>query len=99
MSHCCPKTWIKFFKAVCDEQRHAILDCVRKNEKIKVGDIVKKMKISQPTVSHHLKILCDAEIVVSEKKGKEVFYSLHEKSIIKCCSGFMERFHPKTKKE
>lgn len=98
MSKCCPKEWMKFFKAICDEHRQEILDHVRKQGRVNVGDIVKKMKLSQPTVSHHLKILCDAEVVFSEKKGKEVFYSVNEKNIFSCCQGFMKHFSCKGKK-
>ncbi|NIA01835.1 MAG: metalloregulator ArsR/SmtB family transcription factor [Nitrospirae bacterium] len=98
MAHPSPKSCLKFFKAVCDDHRHKILEHLKKLGKVNAGDIVKKVKLSQPTVSHHLKILCEAKIINSEKKGKEVFYSLNEDSIHNCCHSFMNRFSCKKKK-
>ncbi|MCH7586624.1 MAG: helix-turn-helix transcriptional regulator [Chloroflexi bacterium] len=38
--------------------------------------IAKELEVPQPTVSHHLKILRDTELVQAEKRGRNVFYSL-----------------------
>ncbi|MDQ2853606.1 MAG: metalloregulator ArsR/SmtB family transcription factor [Chloroflexota bacterium] len=40
--------------------------------------------VSQPTVSHHLKVLRDAGVVVSERRGTNIYYSL--------APGFADRF-------
>ncbi len=89
---CCPKEWMKFFKAAHDENRQKILRMLREKGSLTAGEIVKKMKLSQPTVSHHLKILCEAEIVKAEKKQREVHYSLAKDNIASCCTGFMKYF-------
>jgi len=89
---CCPKEWMKFFKAVHDENRQKILQLLRKHGEMNASDIVKKMKLSQPTVSHHLKILCGAEILKAKKKQKEVYYTLAHDNIASCCMGFMKHF-------
>jgi len=47
------------------------------NKKANVSEITNHMQISQPAISHHLRVLKDAKIVKAEKKGKEVFYSLN----------------------
>lgn len=39
------------------------------------------MQITQPTLSHHMKILCDAEIVIGSKEGKWTYYSISEKGV------------------
>ena len=36
------------------------------------------LKISQPTLSHHMKILCESGIVCSRRKGKWNYYSINE---------------------
>ncbi len=87
----CQKKWAHFFNAIGDDHRQKILLLLRKNGEMNVGAIDKAIGISQPTVSHHLKILHQAEIVKSTKKGKEVFYSLLNKNIKQCCGGFLER--------
>lgn len=88
----CPKEWLKFFKAVCDENRQKILQLIRSEGEVNASTIVKKMKLSQPTVSHHLKILCDAGITMAKKKQKEVFYTISQKNIASCCKDFMKFF-------
>jgi DNA-binding transcriptional ArsR family regulator len=88
---------MKFFKAIHDEHRQKMMDLLHEKGKMNVGDIVKKVKLSQPTVSHHLKILSEAEVIVSKKEGKEVFYELSGKMIQDCCMGFWEHFKHKKK--
>jgi ArsR family transcriptional regulator len=43
-----------------------------------INDII---DLAQPSVSHHLKQLTDAELVIAEKEGREVKYSLNNKVI------------------
>jgi len=47
-----------------------------KNKPKTVGEFVTILKLRQPTVSFHLKALKDAGLLVSEKQGRQVFYSL-----------------------
>ena len=88
---CCPKIWLKFFKAVSDHHRQMILALIRKHDTLNASDIIKKIKLSQPTTSHHLNILKDARLITSVKKGKEVYYSLNDKTISSCCTGFRDK--------
>ena len=88
----CSNIWCDFFKAVHDRHRQHILDLIHKHGPLNANQIVKRVSLSQPTVSHHLKILNQAKIVNSKKQGKEVIYSINEKSIKECCGSFMARF-------
>ena len=56
------------FKALCDENRIKILKLLQSGEKCACV-LLENLKITQPTLSHHLKILCDSEIVVGRKDG------------------------------
>lgn len=59
-----------------------------------VSEITKESKLSQPLVSHHLRLLRDARILKTEKKGKCVYYSLndeHVKQIVE--SGLVHMMH------
>lgn len=67
----------KIFKAFCDENRLQILDMLKSGEKC-ACKLVDELNISQSTLSHHMKILCDAGIVKGRKDGKWVHYSLDE---------------------
>ena len=62
-------------KALADPVRLQIVDVLRRNAgKVCVCELVPLFDLSQPTVSHHLKILREAGIVDSEKRGLWAFY-------------------------
>lgn len=63
------------FKALCDENRVKILKLLCSGEKC-ACKLLEELNITQPTLSHHMKILCDSEIVVGRKEGKWMHYSL-----------------------
>ena len=65
------------FKAFCDENRLQILYLLRDGEKCACS-ILDEMQITQPTLSHHMKILCDSGVVVGRKEGKWMHYSISE---------------------
>ena len=62
-------------KAIADPIRIQLLDVLRKHAgKVCVCELVPLFDVSQPTVSHHLKVLRDAGLVESEKRGLWAFY-------------------------
>ncbi len=63
------------FKAFCDENRIRILEQLLTGEKCACV-LLDNLQITQPTLSHHMKILCDADIVISRKEGKWTHYSI-----------------------
>ncbi|MGN0493550.1 MAG: ArsR/SmtB family transcription factor [Acutalibacteraceae bacterium] len=63
------------FKAFCDENRIRILKLLRSGEKC-ACKLLEEIKVTQPTLSHHMKILCDSGIVVGRKEGKWMHYSI-----------------------
>lgn len=65
------------FKAFCDENRLQILKLLQDGERCACS-ILDEMKITQPTLSHHMKILCDSGVVVGRKEGKWMHYSISE---------------------
>lgn len=77
----------KYFKAFGDKSRLRILSLLSAKE-LTVNDIVKKMHVSQPTVSRHLAILREAGFVIDRREGQRIYYSLNKKEVQRCCSGF-----------
>ncbi len=67
----------KVFKAFDDVKRLQILEILREQEKCACV-IQEDLQISQSTLSHHMKILCDSGIVDSRKEGKWTYYSISE---------------------
>ncbi|MGM9578340.1 MAG: ArsR/SmtB family transcription factor [Evtepia sp.] len=65
----------KVFKAFCDENRLQILSLLRSGEKC-ACTLLEDLQISQSTLSHHMKILCDAGVVQGRREGKWVHYSI-----------------------
>ena len=65
------------FKAFCDENRLQILDMIKDGE-ICACELLEELKIVQSTLSHHMKILCDAEVVIGRKEGKWTYYSINK---------------------
>src|SRR3989344_2651497 len=75
-----PNGWERFshfFFALGDTTRQQILLLFEPGEEICVNDIARLFKITRPAISHHLKILRNAELLVCEKRGKEVYYRVN----------------------
>jgi DNA-binding transcriptional ArsR family regulator len=83
------KTYTRYFKAFGDPSRLRIVVLLSSGE-MTVNDIVEKVGLSQPTVSRHLGILRDSDIVIDRREGQKVYYSLNKNSVQNCCSGFCE---------
>jgi ArsR family transcriptional regulator len=66
-----------FFKALADEHRLRILATISRAGEVCVCDLTDALPLLQPTVSHHLKVLRDAGLVVAERRGTWVYYRLH----------------------
>jgi len=66
------------FKALSDPNRLLLLSIVRAGESGEscVCDLTEPLDLSQPTVSHHLKVLVDAGLLHREKRGTWAYYSL-----------------------
>jgi len=65
-----------FYKALGDETRLKVLQMLTEKEMC-VCEIIDRLDISQPAVSHHLKILKQAGLVTDSRDGKWVYYSLN----------------------
>ncbi len=68
------------FKALGDENRIRILEILCTGEKC-ACKLLEELIISQPTLSHHMKILCDSGIVTGRRDGKWTHYSINRDSI------------------
>ena len=82
------------FKAFCDENRIRILNLLFDGEKCACR-LLEEMSISQPTLSHHMKILCDSGLVKGRKEGKWMHYSLCKEGAINPEAYITELFQPK----
>lgn len=64
------------FKALADPTRVAIVNRLAGADEVCVCDLVDRFDLSQPTISHHLRLLRDAGLVESERRGTWAYYRL-----------------------
>lgn len=93
MVECCnidEKLYSKLFKAFGDRSRLRIVALLASNE-LTVNEIAKEIGLSQPTVSRHLGVLKEADLVVDRRDKQRIYYSLKKDSVLACCVGFCDR--------
>ena len=64
------------FKALNDPTRRQIMELLLEKD-LTAGEIAEQFKISFPSISHHLDLLKQANLVTSEKDGQHIYYSLN----------------------
>jgi ArsR family transcriptional regulator len=87
---------VLFAKAIADSTRQKIMSeccCCW----LSVSEIVEKLDVTQPTVSHHLAILREAGLVNVREEGKQTYYNLNQERIAMCCGQLMVKFAPEAK--
>ena len=85
---------VTFGKAIADETRQKIMGLICCRE-LCVSDLVAELgNVSQPTVSHHLQILKGAGLVDARREGKQVYYTLKQEAIARCCLVIARQYAP-----
>lgn len=64
------------FKALADPTRRQILDLLKKGD-LSAGEIADNFNMTKPSISNHLNLLKQAELVWDERKGQQMIYSLN----------------------
>jgi ArsR family transcriptional regulator, arsenate/arsenite/antimonite-responsive transcriptional repressor len=70
------RSCIPLFTALADPARQDIILLLAEKEPLSVNEIAEQSNLSRPAISHHLKIMRDTQLVVSEQKGTQRYYSL-----------------------
>jgi ArsR family transcriptional regulator len=78
------KKLAELLKAMADETRITILTMLQEGEMC-VCEIMDELPISQPAVSHHLKILRQAGLIGDRREGKWIYYSLNIEELKNAC--------------
>lgn len=79
----------KSFKALSDPTRRKILNLLGEKD-LTAGEISEYFNISKPSISHHLNILKNAELVIWEKQGQNIYYSLNSTAFQEIMNWFFE---------
>ena len=68
------------FEAVSEPTRRAMLDLLAAGER-SVGELVDRFDVTQPAISHHLRILREAGLVKTRRAGRQRFYRLQARPL------------------
>ena len=75
-----PETWRNIsavFSALGDEHRQRILLSFEPDERLNVGQIAGISTLARSTVSHHLKVLRKADVLIAEREGREIYFRVN----------------------
>lgn len=64
------------FRALNDSTRRQILEILREGD-LTAGEIADRFEMTKPSISHHLDLLKQAELVSADKRGQFIFYTLN----------------------
>jgi DNA-binding transcriptional ArsR family regulator len=81
----------KVFKALSDGTRQEILRLLESHQ-CTVGEIVGNFSLSQPTISRHLSVLKEANLVLDQRQGQNVIYRLNEEALASSMKDFFGQF-------
>jgi ArsR family transcriptional regulator len=70
----------KVLKAISEPKRLRIVDMLSCGE-LCACEILEEFHITQPTLSHDMKLLVDAKIVIDRREGKNIYYSLNQDTL------------------
>lgn len=86
---------LQFAKALADGTRQEILRrlCCRR---LTVNALVLELEgqVRQPTVSHHLRLLEEAGLVLVERRGRQRLYTLNQAQLTTCCGELLRVYAP-----
>lgn len=82
----------KILKIISDDTRFEILEILGKGQPIMGKDLASKLKLSTPTISHHIDQLKEAGFINEERVKNSKYYSLNKKNFDKFIEGISSRF-------
>jgi ArsR family transcriptional regulator len=86
------------FKALADRHRLRILATIaRSGDEVCVCDLTDVVPLLQPTVSHHLKVLREAGLLLSERRGTWVYYRIDPRAQPRIDAALDRAIRPKRK--
>ncbi len=90
---------IRALKALADPTRFRMVQEIAAARELSCGQISEHFHVSQPTISHHLRILVDASILVQRSEGKHHFTSVNQVFLKRVTDLLPARLSPVAKRE
>ena len=88
----------KFGKGIGNAARYRIIEALLKGRKT-VNELTRSVKLSQPAVSQHLKTLKACDLVIDERRGKEVFYTVNTEYTLKLLTSLVNDMNKQRSKK
>lgn len=86
------------FKALSDKTRRKILEML-KNGDLTAGEIAERFEMTKPSITHHLNLLYQAELVDKERDGQFIYYTLNTTVMQEVLTWFLDFVKNKNKEE
>lgn len=77
------------FKALSDPTRRKILRLLREKD-MSAGEIAEQFEMSKPSISHHLNMLKQAKLILDERQGQHIIYSLNTSVVQEMVGWFLD---------
>lgn len=87
------------FRVLGDASRLRIIETLRTEGELNVGELVERLQMSQANVSKHLRLLAAAGIVVRRPQGTAAYYSVTDPSIAQLCDLVCDRLRSQNRDE
>ena len=84
----------RIFKALGDENRVHILTMLQNGE-LCACELLRELDVTQPTLSHHMKILCESGIVNGRKEGCWMYYTISSEGAKIAQDALKQLTHPR----
>ena len=81
------------FKALSDKNRRQIINLLKVKD-LTAGEIADHFQISKPSISHHLNVLKQAHLVMDERQGQNIIYSLNATVFAELMGWFLDITEP-----
>lgn len=85
----------EFFKAISDQNRRRILALLREHNSLSAGEISEYFDISKPSLSEHLRILRNADLIIATKKQQFIYYRINTSVMEDIFEWLTQFFKPK----
>ena len=79
------------FQALSDKTRRAIIQALKEKD-CTPGELIELFSMTKPSLSHHLNVLKQANLVITERKGQNILYSLNVSVFEECMTFILDIF-------
>jgi len=73
---------LRLAKALADESRYKLLCLIAERDEISCAELIERLPLAQPTISHHVKILLDADLIAVRREGQRAYFRFNRTRLL-----------------